>query len=82
LDPRGELRWFRCSNKTSTAPIDTFGTLKIIKNGLELKNLRPPKVEGVMNPKKKPPNTTMPKFNHPKNSLYDALLLLEFKDDI
>jgi hypothetical protein len=40
-----------------------------------------PQGKGVENSKKnKPLNTT--KIKHPKNSLCDALLLLEFKDDL
>jgi len=51
-DPRGGFCCFWCPNKTSTPSIDASDTLKIVKNGLELRKLRPPKVEGVKNSKK------------------------------
>jgi hypothetical protein len=52
LDPRGGLHYFWCPNKTWTLPIDAFGALKIVKNGIELRKLRPPIVEEVKNSKK------------------------------
>jgi len=52
LDPRGGFHCFWCPNKTWTLPIGTFGTLKIIKNGIELKKLWPPKIVGVQELKK------------------------------
>jgi hypothetical protein len=42
-DPKGGLRCSWCSNKTSTSPIGPPGALKIVKNGLELRKLWPPK---------------------------------------
>jgi len=33
-------------------PFDAFDTLKIIKNGFEIRILQPPQVEGVKNSKK------------------------------
>ncbi len=47
-----------------------------------MRKLQPPKVEGVKNSKKKPPNNAKPNLNHQKNSLYVAPLLLELKDDL
>jgi len=56
-------------------------TITIVKNGLEMRKLQPPKNKGGQKLKKnKPPNTK--KAKHPKNTLYVALLLLEFKDDL
>jgi len=38
--------------KNRTPPIHAFDALKIIKNGIELRKLWPPKVKGVKNSKK------------------------------
>ncbi len=48
-DPRGRTLLFLVSKQNLNLPIGTFGTLKIIKNGVELKKLRPPKIEVVKN---------------------------------
>jgi hypothetical protein len=45
-----------------------------------LKKLWPPKVEGVKNSKKKPPNATKTGSQTPTK--YVGLLLLKFKDDL
>ncbi len=50
--PRGRLCCFQCPNKNWTHPIGIYGTVKIIKNRMELRKLWPPKVEGVNNSKK------------------------------
>ncbi len=52
LDPRGGLCCFWCPNKTYNPPIGASGALKIVKNGLELKKLRPLKVKGSRTQKK------------------------------
>jgi hypothetical protein len=48
-------------------------TSKIVKNGLELKKLWPPKERGSRTQKNKPLNTTKPIPNCPKSSLYVAI---------
>jgi hypothetical protein len=60
----------------------TSGALKIIKNGIELRKLWPPKVEGVKNSKKKPLNVTKASLQTPKKSSYVVLLLLKLQDDL
>ncbi len=74
------------SNKTWTPPIGTLSALQIVKNGIELKKLHSPKVEGGQKFKKlKLKNHwTLQKQvpEHPKNSLYVVLLVLEFQDDL
>jgi hypothetical protein len=50
-DPRGASIICSVENKTWTPPIDISNTLKIIKNGIKLRKLWPPKVKGVKNSK-------------------------------
>jgi len=71
-----------CLNKTGTPSISAFNALKIINHIIELKKLWAPKVEGMKNSKNKPPNDIEVGSQTPKKSLYFALLLLEFKDDL
>jgi hypothetical protein len=54
----------------------------MVKNKIKFKKLCPPKVQGSKT--KKPNHQTLQKLvlEHLKNSLYVALLLLEFKDDL
>jgi hypothetical protein len=68
-DPRGGLCCFSCPNKTWTHPIGTYDTLKLVKNGLELKKLQPPKVKGVKNSKKQTTNHYKVKCWSPKTFL-------------
>jgi hypothetical protein len=46
---KGRALFFWCKNKTLTLCIGAYGTLKIVKNGIKLKRLWSPKVEGVNN---------------------------------
>jgi hypothetical protein len=62
--------------------LNTFDTLKIVKNGLEMKKLQPRKLEESKTQKKKPHNTTKLVYKYLKHSLYVTLLLSEFKDDL
>jgi hypothetical protein len=58
--------------------IDAFGALKIVNNGIELRKLQP-----QSRTQKKTIECYEGQFlNIQKNSLYIALLLLEFKDDL
>jgi hypothetical protein len=52
LDPRGGLRCFWCPNKTGTSPVGASDTLTIVENGLEMRKLRPSRVNRVKNSKK------------------------------
>jgi hypothetical protein len=83
LDPRGGLHCFWYPNKTWTPSLDAFGTLKLVKNGIELKKLQPLKVQGVKtSKKKKPSNITKAGSQTPKKiPCIFAMLLLEFKND-
>jgi hypothetical protein len=67
-DPRGGLCCFWCPNKTWTPFTCVSGSLKIVRNGIELRKLQTP-------------HWTLQRMilKYPKNSLYVALLLLEFK---
>jgi len=54
--------------------------LKIVTNRFEMRKVKlQPKVEGLKTQKNKPQNITKLISEHPKNSFYVALLLLEFK---
>jgi hypothetical protein len=55
---RGGLSCFWCPNKTSTHPLGAIDTLTIIKNGLEMSKLPPPKEESSRTLKNKPSNAT------------------------
>jgi hypothetical protein len=60
-----------------------YGPLKIDKNGIQLRKLRPPKVEGVRNSKKQTTKHYKGQFlKPPKITLYVVLLLLKFLNDL
>jgi len=82
LDPRVGLRCFWCPNQTWTPPIEASGKPTIVKNGIELIKIQSPKVEGSKTQKKNHWTLQRPVIEHPKNSLYVALLLLELQDDL
>jgi hypothetical protein len=74
-NPRGGLHCIGCPNKTWTRSLYTSSTLAIVKNELEMKKLQSPKAKKVKNSNKQT-------IEHLKHSLYVALLLLKFKDEI
>ncbi len=61
---RGKLRYFRCPKKTWMPPLGTFDALKIVKNGLDMKLLWLPKVEGVKNSTKTNHQTLQKRFSN------------------
>jgi len=61
-NPRGKFRCFWCPKKTWMPPLGTFDVLKIVKNGLDMKLLWPPKVEGVKNSTKTNHQTLQSRF--------------------
>ncbi len=81
-NPRGGLYYFCCQNKSWTSPLRASDTLTIIKKRIRNEKDGLLSREGQEFKKNKPPNTTKPILKHHKNSLYVALLLLEFKDDL
>ncbi len=74
---------FLVSKKNLNPSYYTFGTLKIVKNGIELRKLRPLNIERGQE-LKKINHQTLQSLNliAQKNSLYVALLLVEFQDDL
>jgi len=81
-DRREGLCCFWCPNKTWIF-LDVSNTLKIVKNEMKLRKVLPLKVEGVKNSKKKHHQTLQRLVpEHTKNSLYVALILLEFVGDL
>jgi len=70
------------THKTWTPPLSTCNPLTIIKNGLKMRKLQPPKVKGIKNTKKQTSNNTKADF-WTANFFYNVtLLLLEVKDDL
>ncbi len=68
LDPKGGLCCFCCPKQTWTPRIGAYGTLKIVKHGIELKKIRSPKIERSRT-QKKPPNVTKANSRAPEKIL-------------
>jgi hypothetical protein len=85
-NPREGLLCFWCPKRRRSVSLGASNTLKIIKNGLELRKLCSPATQNVVQsrtPKKRQPlSRTKPVSNHPKIYLYVALFLLDFQDDL
>jgi hypothetical protein len=82
-DPWGGLHCFWCQNKTWTSSLSASDTLTIIKNELGIRKLRPPKVKGFKNSKTQTTEHYKGWFSNTKqNSLYIALFIVEFQDDL
>jgi len=79
---KGTTPLFLVFKQNLTPSIRASRALRIIRNGIKLRKLWPPKVEGVKTPKNKPLNVTKTSSQTPKKSLYVVLLILEFKDDL
>jgi hypothetical protein len=62
------------SKQTSTPPIGASGALKIVKDGIKLRKLQPPKVEGVKNSKEE--NTQWYKVWFPNTQKLHHMLAL------
>jgi hypothetical protein len=82
LDPRGRLHCFWCPNKTWTPFIDAPGTLKIVKDEIELKKLWLPKVEGSKTQKNKSPKAIMAGSRTPKKFFVCCSIAIRFQDHL
>jgi hypothetical protein len=82
IPPLWGLYCFWCPNKTWILHLSASNAPRIVKNGLQMTKLWPPKVKGVKNSKKNHWKLQRLILKHPKSSFYVALFLLDLEDDL